>query len=59
MIADRSLDDEAKYLPLCENCRNHTSSVCTCNTCMIRCKRLINKGPNNIENLPNWRSIII
>ena len=36
MIADRSFDDEAKYFPLCENCKNHTSSVWACS---IWCKR--------------------
>lgn len=32
-IADLSLDDEAKYFPLCENCRNHTSSLCATSVC--------------------------
>lgn len=34
MIADRSLDEEAKYFPLWENCTNQTSSSCASNTCL-------------------------
>jgi len=42
MIADLSLDDDAKYLPLFENCRYHTSSRCDCNTCAIQIIRSVN-----------------
>jgi hypothetical protein len=35
MIADSSLDDDAKYFPLCENCRNQTSSTCMLRICPI------------------------
>ena len=39
MIADRSLEDEAKYFPLCENCKNQTSSECASNICSSGKKR--------------------
>lgn len=31
-MAVQSLEDDARYLPLCENCTNHTSFLCSNST---------------------------
>lgn len=50
MIAERSIDEEAKYFPLCENCKNQTSSLCSCNIYSIMNKNnYLSERMNEVE----------
>lgn len=55
MIADRSFEDEAKYFPLCENCKNQTSSLCACNICTNKKNIRLRMEFTNTKNKKTWK----